>query len=379
MALDIRTVVVLLAASAFVMTVILSLGARGGQADGRNKWTLGLGLVALAWSLIAMRGQLTPVLTVAAADALMLAGLCTQLGALREFGGNRPSWWAILAPAALLFGLMLTLRHDFPAYTLVASLALSLPLLAIGAYFWLLGDRAMRWPVVGFYALGAALLDLRAVDIWLGPRPDSADLFRATASDEATFLTLFATTVTGAFGFLEMQRDRAESGIRRLAMIDGLTELFTRRAFLDLAERELGRARRQGHSSALLMIDIDHFKRVNDTLGHAAGDRVLAAVADAARRSLRGEDLLGRYGGEEFCALLSGAGQEQALATAERVRAAIAELAVDGVARTITVSVGVACCSSDGGAELEAGLQRADEALYRAKAAGRNRVCAFEA
>jgi diguanylate cyclase (GGDEF)-like protein len=377
--LDIRTLVVLLALSAVLMTVILSLGLRNGHADGRNKWTLGLGSVALAWFLIALRGLVTPVVTVAAADALMLAGLCTQVAALREFGGTRPTWRAILAPAALLFLLTLTLRHDFPAYTLVASLALSLPLLALGAFFWMLGERGMRWPVVFFYALGAVLLDLRAFAIWLGSRPDGTDLFRASGSDGVTFLTLFATTITGSFGFLEMQRGRAESGLRRLAMLDGLTELFNRRAFLDLAERELGRGRRRGQPSALLMIDIDHFKRVNDSHGHAAGDRVLAAVADAARRSLRAEDLLGRYGGEEFCALLSVSDLEQALATAERVRVAIEGLTLEGISERLTVSIGVTRCDNAGGAELDAGLQRADEALYRAKASGRNRVCAFEA
>ena len=171
---------------------------------------------------------------------------------------------------------------------------------------------------------------------------------------------------------------RNEAKLRHLAMFDPLTELFNRRAFMELASREIARTRRTGEPYALLMMDLDHFKRVNDEFGHASGDRTLKAIAAIAARGVRGHDIVGRYGGEEFCALLPAAGAEEARAIAERVRAAVAAHVPRGLARSITVSIGVAVCRSGQTCPLVPALARADEALYRAKHEGRDRVVVLE-
>ena len=164
-------------------------------------------------------------------------------------------------------------------------------------------------------------------------------------------------------------RDKhAQESLRHLAMYDALTELFNRRAFMELAERELARARRAKAPFAVLMLDLDHFKRINDRQGHLAGDRVLAGFAAVLHRCLRAEDLVGRYGGEEFCAFLPGARKREALGIAERIRARTAKKA------DITVSIGVALGPAKTAASLQAAIACADEALYRAKKSGRNRV-----
>ena len=149
-----------------------------------------------------------------------------------------------------------------------------------------------------------------------------------------------------------------------------------RRYFEERAAAALAGARRRNARLALLMIDIDHFKEVNDRHGHAAGDAVLRALADTFSRSLRGGDVCGRLGGEEFAAVLPEQDRAGAAATAERLRAALERLNVGAGGKEwirVTVSVGVAAFPEDG-QTLGTLMQRADARLYRAKEAGRNTV-----
>jgi diguanylate cyclase (GGDEF)-like protein len=147
----------------------------------------------------------------------------------------------------------------------------------------------------------------------------------------------------------------------------------------DLVNDELNRSRRVGSTSAVLLLDLDHFKRVNDAYGHLAGDMVLRGVADAIRRAVRGHDVVGRYGGEEFAILLPGIGINDVRQAAERVRVAVAELEVavvdlDGKERVVsglTASVGAAVFPMHGD-ERTSLLLAMDSALYDAKTAGRD-------
>ncbi len=164
--------------------------------------------------------------------------------------------------------------------------------------------------------------------------------------------------------------------VQRLAITDELTGLHNRRHFFELAEREFERASRYGRPLSAVMLDIDHFKRVNDTHGHAVGDQVLQALAARFRANVRDIDLLGRYGGEEFIALLPEVGLESARVAAERLRQSVAETPIGTAAGplSVTVSLGVASAAPDC-PDLPTLLRLADEALYAAKKAGRNRVC----
>jgi diguanylate cyclase (GGDEF)-like protein len=157
---------------------------------------------------------------------------------------------------------------------------------------------------------------------------------------------------------------------------DELTKAFNRKYFLDRLETELAYARRHGSALSLLMFDIDHFKRVNDTYGHPAGDYVLARIAKLAGSTVRAEDVFARYGGEEFSILCRGVGLENAGVLGERLRALMegSVFELDGARVPITISVGVAAHPA---IPVENGLQliaAADEALYEAKRGGRNRV-----
>jgi diguanylate cyclase (GGDEF)-like protein len=173
----------------------------------------------------------------------------------------------------------------------------------------------------------------------------------------------------------ETERKAQELELRRLATTDPLTGLANRRHFLTQVERELDRFKRYAQPAALLMLDLDHFKQVNDTYGHALGDAVLKHFAVITGQALRKIDLLGRLGGEEFAALLPDTTLIGAYPLAERLRGIIMESPVETTAGSIgfTVSIGVALFTPDD-QDANAILIRADRALYRAKNRGRNRV-----
>jgi diguanylate cyclase (GGDEF)-like protein len=377
MTLDVRTIVVLLILSSVLMTVTLSVGIRAGRGFGFSKWNAGLGLYALGWLLIATRGALPDVVAMAGADALLLSGLCLQLAAVIEFDSGVAPRWLLIAPGPLLFLATLPLLGNYGLFTFVASVSYTVSMAAIAIAASRTGAHGgpARWMLAAGYGAGALILLVRAALVLFDPAARTG-LFAPSLIHTATFTAMFALTATGSMAFLLMLRERAEAEIRRLALVDPLTGLLNRRAFVELAERELARARRARGPVSVLMMDLDYFKRVNDRFGHQAGDRVLAEFAATVRRSLRTEDLVGRYGGEEFCALLPGANLQQAVESANRVRLAVAAHPLGGLPAVTTVSIGVAACAG-AAAWLDPLVARADEALYQAKAQGRDRVVAL--
>ena len=168
----------------------------------------------------------------------------------------------------------------------------------------------------------------------------------------------------------------AREALRHQATHDPLTGAWNRAAIMDALRKELARASREGRSVAVVMADIDHFKRVNDTYGHRAGDAVLREVVRRMRASVRPYDDIGRYGGEEFMIVLGGTSTADAAAVAERVRAGIAEDPINTFEATIpvTISFGVASTDEGDATDVDSLIQSADMALYRAKEDGRNRV-----
>jgi len=164
------------------------------------------------------------------------------------------------------------------------------------------------------------------------------------------------------------------------ALRDGLTRAYNKKYFMDRLDSEFQFAMRHRSPLALLMMDLDHFKEVNDTYGHLAGDKVLTMLADYVHGSVRNEDVFARYGGEEFAIISRSISQADAIRFAERVRHEIEHMRVifDGVEIPVTCSIGVATVPEDSPESASALIALADGALYQAKAAGRNRVCASE-
>lgn len=184
----------------------------------------------------------------------------------------------------------------------------------------------------------------------------------------------YSTGVVGVVADIT-ERKRMMEEMCRLARTDSLTGLWNRGYFVELSRRELARCRRGGYPLSVLLIDVDHFKKINDTFGHDVGDKALVALAGAMRNSLREIDILGRFGGEEFVVLLPDVCRKGACVVAERIRKQIGTTLVDAGSRDVnmTVSIG-ATFMDDDSIDLDGLLKHADMALYRAKNNGRDRV-----
>jgi len=175
---------------------------------------------------------------------------------------------------------------------------------------------------------------------------------------------------------LALNNAMAHDRLQRLAALDPLTGVYNRRFGLVRLHEEFGRAVRANTPVGILMLDIDHFKAVNDTYGHLVGDRLLKSICAIARSSLREGDVLLRYGGEEFLAVLPAASAEDLRLVGERLRRAVEDSALSDGAKTVrvTLSVGGAAYPNQNVESEEVLIRLADEALYRAKDSGRNRV-----
>jgi diguanylate cyclase (GGDEF)-like protein len=192
------------------------------------------------------------------------------------------------------------------------------------------------------------------------------------AKDEETF-----TILAHQFA-LVLRRIQLYKDVENMAIKDSLTGLHTRRYLMERFEEEFARTGLKGLSLSILMIDVDNFKRINDEYGHLAGDQVLREVGHLIGQTIRGIDIAGRYGGEEFCVILPDTDKPGALLAAERVRLAIADQKIRAYDASVhvTVSVGVATIPDDAHHMGEL-MDKADWALYRAKRLGRNRAIGF--
>jgi diguanylate cyclase (GGDEF)-like protein len=253
-----------------------------------------------------------------------------------------------------------------------------------------------RFPVTQSPWSEVAAANATIIEKDLSAQPDSFRLFKESCSRLSIPLISFGQTLgvltlqsseRNAFAETEVQSlesvaDICASSIqnahyvervKRLAFLDGLTGIFNRRFFERRIMEEIERAKRYDSGMAVIMADIDQFKRLNDELGHLLGDEVLRQVSSLFNRQVRKIDVVCRYGGEEFAILLTQTSAEQALAVAEKLRRMVETWQFPGVRRTITISAGVAAFPQHGRTRDEI-IRAADNGLYAAKQAGRNRV-----
>lgn len=229
----------------------------------------------------------------------------------------------------------------------------------------------------------AILLPLRRHDYLIGSlNIGSCSNSRFDSPQHTAFFQHLATVLAVC-----LENSISQEHLQRLTITDMLTRTHNRRYFMKRFGDELNRATRTGHPLSCLFIDLDHFKKINDTFGHTAGDRVLRSVAHQIQQLLRRPDTLARYGSEEFTLLLPDSDKEQAVQTAERIRQTIAaHRTFDQQEREIpvTLSIGVSCYQGRGLRDADLShiqdqlLHQADRALYHAKAQGRNQVCFME-
>jgi diguanylate cyclase (GGDEF)-like protein len=339
-------------------------------------WGSGMLVMVVGGVLIALRGAVSDSVSVVGGNCIWLAAYGLMWCGARAFEGRRPS--IPLALGGALLWLAACQLGDFYADAVLRVRCFSLInlgyILLIAAEYWRARDKELvsRWPTIILLLVHAASYVLRipfADSITFPLRTDLSLGFLVPVGLAALLLHYFCI----AFLVMGMAKERLELTHRRAALVDPLTGVANRRAFFERGGPLLQTAVAQGRPAALLVLDLDQFKRINDTFGHQAGDRVLCAFCDTATALLRPGDLFGRTGGEEFACLLPEANATVAVQVAERIRATFAAITVAAGAAVSTVSVGVAT-TADAGGDLATLLAAADRALYQAKANGRNRV-----
>jgi diguanylate cyclase (GGDEF)-like protein len=353
--------------------------------DGLWLWLASLLAQAIAYSLLSVSETANLALYYVLAHSLLATFISLQAAALFQFFGKRLSSWWHLFPA-LLIGVLFALAAGSAAtLSIFAGVFFGTAYVVLATIAAQLGSgmrsAGLRLLVVGF-SLGAVAFFVRAIPVLVVPNLLGGELASERLVAAGLFLSFMVIILTSV-GFLVLQKDRAEAAATKLAVTDPLTGTFNRRTFLELAEKEIARARRSKEPLSLVLFDLDHFKAVNDRYGHLAGDQVLKRFVEVAKMCLRQEDLLVRYGGEEFCLLLPQTDSADAAALAERIRGATeySSFAIkDGRSErriNVTVSGGVAQLGGDLDEDIGALIARADEAMYAAKEAGRNQIAVF--
>lgn len=235
-------------------------------------------------------------------------------------------------------------------------------------------DQTKNISLVGIWAITTSTLSVLAILSGMGAKSMEDALLNADRAEELEAMNEELSAMQQELEAQYHQLEEANTRLEYLAATDGLTGLANHRAFQEELSLLIARTERDNKPLALILIDVDHFKKYNDSFGHPAGDEVLKTVAALLRDTVRKADFPARYGGEEFAALLYNADTEAAAQIAERYRAAIANCIFPN--RAVTVSIGISVYHrNDDGAML---IQRADSALYHAKHNGRNRVVFYE-
>jgi len=289
------------------------------------------------------------------------------------FGLER--WRRVLVPmSALALAIVLAAGSAGAPVPYLTALVAGVVALFAAAMAWILLRPTRRASLLQRIIGVSDAVFAVSVSLWAASCLSSEAPLGQRAAQETAYLAGYLLMIVNGFGFLLLCKEKDDAEMARLATTDSLTGLPNRHAFLERAEHARQAALRQRQPLALAMMDIDHFKQINDRFGHATGDEALTIFARTARETLRAHETVGRLGGEEFAMVLPGTDLAGALAAAERLRQAVRDAAVitSGTPYTMTVSIGVVVL--DPNETLGMGLARADHALYAAKSGGRDRV-----
>ncbi|HEX5756249.1 MAG TPA: GGDEF domain-containing protein [Arenimonas sp.] len=380
--LDERTILVM---SAIMVGLVgfLAAAVRHGHAEfaaGMGSWSAGVILISAGFMMTVLSGGEPSPVRLTLNNAYYVAGMSLLgFGAVRFLGGApTPGWWFAGTLLVFLGGIALSQSPSQQAAARIGVFMLQQLLVAgAGLLAWWRGrgegsghGRLLLLMALLVMAVLALVRGGSAVTGW-------ADIRLLTGARIIWLVVggISLALVMGTLGMILLAGERTRRRLEQLASHDSLTGLLTRGGFSDLAAHVFAASRRETRRLAFLIVDIDHFKAINDRHGHQAGDAVLAAVAQCLQASAREIDLVSRFGGEEFAVLLPECDGEQARQAAERLRSRVAELrlAHAGHALQVTISIGVASGDATR-CSVDALYREADAALYRAKAGGRNRV-----
>jgi diguanylate cyclase (GGDEF)-like protein len=353
-------------------------------------WVQNTQITAVAWwgfahllrsgsiVLFGMYGTVSDLVTIDLANAILFTAFAMTYTGARVFDGRPVQPMALVAGAVVW---LLASRTPFIVDSMDARVLLSSGIITCSTWstayeFWRGRDEPLvsRLPAIFMLFAHGALFLLRTPIVSIFPWSKQTDILASVWLTVLSFEALLFT-ISIAFILLAMAKERTELRHKTAALIDPLTGIANRRAFLEAATDVVLRQANNGRPWSVLLIDLDHFKSINDRFGHAIGDKILRIFAETASAKLGPHDLIGRLGGEEFAVVLHDVNREKALAVAERIRTNFAEVAtsVDNCTVHSTVSIGVVV-EQGSSVDIPTLLSQADQALYYAKARGRNRV-----
>jgi diguanylate cyclase (GGDEF)-like protein len=375
--LDPRTFFFILVATCLAFAIASAAAVSFRFRDGMGKWTIALVIDATMFVLYGVRGWWPDEVSIVMPNTLYALSLALKTAALLEYFGKRLHviWMAL--PPVLIAITYYVLLENLAMRLLVSGAVFGTAMIFIAILVHRIAPmyKPARWMVMAGFLAGGFTFLVRALIVSIDPSQLKGFLV-ATPFQIVSLMVAFLAVMFNSIGFILLHLERAEESAQRLAVIDPLTDVFNRRTFLELADKEIARAQRTQSPLGFIMIDIDHFKKINDENGHQAGDIVLKKVVEAMKGGLRREDLLVRYGGEEFCIVVPGVGVDQATLLAERAREAVQKLRIPikGNVIAVTISAGVTAMRRSVEESIEELISRADQALYEAKRGGRNRV-----
>ncbi|MET0322703.1 MAG: GGDEF domain-containing protein [Duganella sp.] len=378
--MDIKTLVLALALGNLSLCAALFFHEQAERANperGHAAWGRARQFQAVAWGLLYLRGTLPDFLTIALANALLLTGFALDAAALWDQAGRR-IWRGYLLPVltvavAAFVGAWL-LDRPAPERLAISSTAIGFFVLAgAGALGrrWSAGTLLRRYLVVSTVVLALVVvargvLTLALPNGWAWVSPELVQGLGLAA--------LYLIMLGNSFGYLLLTRQQLQGELERLEVIDPLTETLNRRGFHQALAPWMALARRPGQATALLVLTLDDFKRINDHYGHLAADMVLVDMAAACKRQLRDSDTMGHLGGGEFAIQLPRTTLDEALVVAERMRNALAAQPVKAEKAIINMTASLGATTIRADDTTVSLFQRADQALRAARTAGGNQV-----
>jgi diguanylate cyclase (GGDEF)-like protein len=386
MDLDIRTIMVMFSMLAFMFFWLLELaGLHVGNIRGVRQWAVANLCISFGLSLAYF--FISPTLghnwAIVISAMLISAGISLQFTGIQAFKEEHSDWRivSLVVCIALFQNVWFGIFYpDMSARAIANSLLFAIVYAACARALLIRVDSPLKtayWFTGSCFVVLVVVMLVRSIVIWLS-LPESYGIYVNTPVNPLSFFIACMVQFCVIFGFLLMLNYRLITDLQKLASCDALTGALNRRRLEEEATRLKARCLRTGETLAVMMIDIDHFKLINDLHGHLVGDEVLRNLADIAQNSIRTDDYFARYGGEEFCILLRSKTEDEAWNLAERLRQDYAKftLNVGGKSVKITVSIGVADSTSNG-LEFTSLVSAADQALYRAKQEGRNQVVSY--
>lgn len=372
------------ALTSFVLLVLLGSLLRSGK-PGMREWFGANLAVVLALPMLLLRGQIPDGLSVVAANILLVLGGAAYYAGCARFLGRRPHWPTLLAGVAAVAVALIYWRYVVDSIPMRVFSTTLFSAAFCAALAWMLvrhlpaGRPTYPYRVTAAIALIFGACQLARGIYFLTLDTASSPTMFATAGSVLLLVVAAAIMPILSMSAMLMVHSELLADARDAANQDFLTGAFSRQGFEALARRYVDRLQMQARPLSLLILDLDHFKRINDTLGHAAGDAVLRAFVQMAQAQLRPTDVLGRIGGEEFALLLPETTLDNAMLLAERLRKAAYTQIVPIGAQVCRYSVSGGVAAWQAGELFDRLSLRADRALYDAKHQGRNRICAAHA